>query len=597
MKIHSKLTNHRLFLALTMAAIVFIFGIGSYFIKINNNVGAASITNFKAGNIISDYVFYNKSSMSVAQIQEFLNRQIGSCDTWGSQRATDWGRGDITRAQFAKQKWGVNPPFVCLNNYHENPNTNETSYEKGGGWFQGGVSAAQIIYDAAQKYGINPQVLLVMLKKESSGPLTSDKWPLKNQYRYAMGYACPDSGPNNSANCNAKQAGFYKQVNLAAWQLKYYRDHPNDYRYKLGWNDIQYSPNIACGTKRVYIENVATLSLYIYTPYTPNDAALANYPGTAHCGAYGNRNFFMFFSEWFGNTQHAGFIPLNTPRYMEISGTNTSKVNVYDGTSASSIINKGRHIKFVDKIFIDGVWYLRSEFDKNTNTFTGIPQDQISDISYEKIDHKWLTLTSDGNKSIPNTRTSTGEKLIRGTSVKIVDKITIDGNIYYRTEYDNKMHINSGIHSRFLSDFQPIQLEHPRNFCSLDKNVNKINPQESTIFETVPQKAFSVNNKVLIAGTWYFQAKDDAGTLKYINSNHITDACYIPFEQPRKMILNKNAQKINPHTGHSLGSFSKNTEMFLSEKIFINNQWYYRTSYDSGLNLNSAITASSFKEI
>lgn len=88
----------------------------------------------------------------------------------------------------------------------------------------------------------------------------------------------------------------------AAWQLKYYKEHPNDYRYAIGPNQIQYAPDPACGTKSVYIENMATLSLYIYTPYTPNSGALANYPGTAHCGAYGNRNFFMFFKEWFGST-------------------------------------------------------------------------------------------------------------------------------------------------------------------------------------------------------------------------------------------------------------------------------------------------------
>lgn len=309
MKIHSRSTN-RLAGFLFSASILLSIVVSIYFTLQNKNANAISATDFKAGNIISDYVFYNKNTMNVHQIQDFLNRNIGSCDTWGSQRATDWGRGDITRAQFAKQRWGVDPPFVCLNHYHENPTTGETSYEKGGGWFQGGISAAQIIYDASQKYGINPQVLLVLLKKESSGPLTSDSWPLKNQYKYAMGYACPDSGPGNSANCNSEKGGFYKQVNLAAWQLNYYRTHPNDYRYGIGWNDIQYSPNAACGTKRVYIENIATLSLYIYTPYTPNDAALANYPGTAHCGAYGNRNFFMFFSEWFGSTTQGGSIDM-----------------------------------------------------------------------------------------------------------------------------------------------------------------------------------------------------------------------------------------------------------------------------------------------
>ena len=290
------------FLAPIPLVVLAVFGVISL---INNNLSnAVKATDFNAGRIIDDEIFYNKDAMNAQQIQDFLNKQIGSCDTWGTQRATDWGRGDITRAQFAKQAWGIDPPFVCLNNYHENPDTKETSYEKGGGAFAGGISAAQIIYDASQKYGINPQVLLVMLKKESSGPLTNDTWPLKNQYRYAMGYACPDSGANFSAACEGSKGGFYNQMTLAAWQFKYYKENYQNGQYgkTLGWNNIQYSPNPACGTKRVNIENVATLSLYIYTPYTPNDAALTNYPGTSSCGAYGNRNFFMFFNEWFGST-------------------------------------------------------------------------------------------------------------------------------------------------------------------------------------------------------------------------------------------------------------------------------------------------------
>ena len=265
-----------------------------------NSAHAVPITDFDAGNIITDEVFYDRYAMSVDQIQSFLDGLIPYCDMNGTQPS---GYGDLTNAQYAQQIMGwPGPPYVCINKYYENPSTGETSFEKGGGAFAGGISAAQIIYDAAQQYNISPQVLLVMLKKESRGPLTYDNWPLKTQYNYAMGYACPDSGPSYSASCDSTRAGFYKQMNLAAWQLNYYKEHPNDFRYHLGWNDIQYNPDPACGTKSVNIENIATLSLYIYTPYTPNDAALAAYPGTAYCGAYGNRNFFQFFKEWFGIT-------------------------------------------------------------------------------------------------------------------------------------------------------------------------------------------------------------------------------------------------------------------------------------------------------
>jgi len=261
---------------------------------------AANPADFNPGRIIDDEVFYNSNSMSVSDIQAFLNAHVPSCDTWGTQPS---GYGNLTDAQYAQQVMGwPGPPYVCLNNYYENPSTGQTSFEMGGGAFSGGLSAAQIIYNAAQQYGINPKVLLVTIRKESLN-LFSDSWPMKSQYAYAMGYACPDSGPNNSANCNANYAGFYNQVTKSAWQLRYYYNHMGEYNYAPGrWNTIQYSPDPSCGTKNVFIDNYATASLYIYTPYTPNDASLNAYPGTAPCGSYGNRNFWFMWQEWFGST-------------------------------------------------------------------------------------------------------------------------------------------------------------------------------------------------------------------------------------------------------------------------------------------------------
>lgn len=271
---------------------------------------AVKATDFKAGRIIDDNVFYNSNTMTVAQIQSFMDKTLPTCDMWGTQKI---GYGyyvkgeavnpNITRAEYAKlmrTKGGDSryhaPPYVCINKYYENPTTHVNNFSTNGEAKAGMISAAQIIYDAAKEYNINPQVLLVMLKKESYA--WGDDWPTKNEFNTVMGYACPDN-----AACDTKYYGFYNQVNRAAWQLDYYKKHIYSYNYRpYATNKIHYSPTTSCGTKSVYIENYATASLYIYTPYTPNDAALKNYPGTATCGSYGNRNFFMYFSEWFGST-------------------------------------------------------------------------------------------------------------------------------------------------------------------------------------------------------------------------------------------------------------------------------------------------------
>ena len=72
------------------------------------------------------------------------------------------------------------------------------------------------------------------------------------------------------------------------------------------WN-ILYHPNRACGSAPVRVENKATAALYYYTPYQPNRAALnAGYGSGDGCSSYGNRNFYQFFTDWFGSTQTAG---------------------------------------------------------------------------------------------------------------------------------------------------------------------------------------------------------------------------------------------------------------------------------------------------
>jgi hypothetical protein len=84
--------------------------------------------------------------------------------------------------------------------------------------------------------------------------------------------------------------------------------------------NIQYNPNAGCGSGTVYIQNQATAGLYNYTPYQPNPAALNNLYGTGDgCSAYGNRNFWRMFNDWFGSTY-------GPPDYSCRNGTNVPGV-------------------------------------------------------------------------------------------------------------------------------------------------------------------------------------------------------------------------------------------------------------------------------
>lgn len=274
-------------------------------------VSAVTAADWRAGRIIDDGKFTNLD-MSVADIQNFLNSQVPVCDTWGTQPASEYGRSDLTHAQYAASRGWPGPPYVCLKNYHEVPKTTPgpgipaNSYTNGGNPPAGSISAAQMIYNAAQTHKISPKVLLVKLDTESGGPLTRDTWPLQRQYTYAMGAHCPDSGPGGAANCDTNYAGFSLQMSEAAELLRWYLDGMSQswWPYKKPFQTNYILWNVeprGCGGSNVYIETMGTAALYTYTPYQPNQAALNNMYSTGdNCSAYGNRNFWRVYNDWFG---------------------------------------------------------------------------------------------------------------------------------------------------------------------------------------------------------------------------------------------------------------------------------------------------------
>lgn len=237
---------------------------------------AAPVNGFNAGNIIDDFVFTNSNTMNVSQIQSFLESKVPICDTWGTGGSTPTARRDYIRSK------GYDVPLKCMVDYQEN-----------------GKSGAQIVYDAAQEFQINPQVLLVLLEKEQS--LITDDWPGPWQFKTATGYGCPDT-----AACDSQYFGLTNQVR---WAARMYRailnNSPTWYTpYVLGNNYIKWNPVSSCGGSTVNIENRATQALYNYTPYQPNQSALnAGYGMGDSCSSYGNRNFFLYFSDWFGSVR------------------------------------------------------------------------------------------------------------------------------------------------------------------------------------------------------------------------------------------------------------------------------------------------------
>jgi hypothetical protein len=268
--------------------------LGTFFVY-SGKVSAVSGAQWQPGYIIDDSIFFNATSMGAADIQTFLSSKVPTCDTNGTVGPYN---GYPTRAQWAAATGNPSPPYVCLKDFTQSvPATAGDSYCPYG--VSGGTkSAAMIIAEVGWACQVNPQTLIVLLQKEQN--LVTDDWPFPVQYRSATGYGCPDT-----AACDTQYYGFFNQVYNAAHQFQRYGIRAQEYNYRAGqtsfilWNVA----STGCGGSNVYIQNRATAALYNYTPYQPNQAALNNLYGTGDgCSAYGNRNFWRLFNDWFGPT-------------------------------------------------------------------------------------------------------------------------------------------------------------------------------------------------------------------------------------------------------------------------------------------------------
>jgi len=186
--------------------------------------------NFNPNQIVSDYLMYNSTnSMSLSEIQSFLE----SKNSYLARYQTEDAEGVIK-------------------------------------------SAAEIIYDAAQTYQINPQGIIVLLQKEQ-GLITKEA---ANQKRldWATGYAVCDGCHLNSPKVK-KYKGFGKQVDNGAGALRFYKENMDRYGFiKNIGQPYEISKEL------VIPENAATASLYTYTPHI-----------------LGNYNYWRIWQRYFGN--------------------------------------------------------------------------------------------------------------------------------------------------------------------------------------------------------------------------------------------------------------------------------------------------------
>lgn len=252
------------------------------------------VSGFNPNKLIEDKLFSDEDTMSVQDIQKFLEDKNSIL-------------ANTSNAFLSLLKEPVSNK--ALKELLGDPNASSTTPR----------TAAQLIYDASQSNGINPQVILVTLNKEQSlitGRQGATGDTLQRALDFSLGFGCPDSQP-----CGAIYKGFYFQLfggvdsennrylGAAASLMKSFSTPGgrgpfyNGTTSKVG--DAITLPNTmgsyegVQANQSIVLSNAATAALYRYTPHVYN----------------GNYNFWRFYKEWFGNPSSGGSDnPTSTPK-------------------------------------------------------------------------------------------------------------------------------------------------------------------------------------------------------------------------------------------------------------------------------------------
>lgn len=235
--------------------------------------------NWTPGYILSDRAMYTPSLMSEAEIKTFIEAKGANCtSTAGATCLKDKTAAPLSlKSKFDGSGYGCKPLALA-----------------------GGTKPWAAIKAVGDACGINPQVLLVFIQKESSG-LTQALIP--SRWDKMMGMGCPDGKP-----CDTQYAGFTNQLYYSADALTSYRYRGFKFNVAadtgqpiavnnssaVEWRD-------KCGTQTFVMQNQATASLYTYNPAVPTARAVAAYPSYTGdpCDSWGQLNVYMFMLQWF----------------------------------------------------------------------------------------------------------------------------------------------------------------------------------------------------------------------------------------------------------------------------------------------------------
>jgi len=249
---------------------------------------AAFAATFDPLYVISDDNMRAENSMSVAQIQAFLETQPGVLK-------------DLVARDYDK----VITLSKKTNNLNITPDKGETP-----------KAASRIIWEACQAWRISPKVMLTMLQKEQS--LLTRTTLGSTTLARAVGAGCPGSlvYPDTNPVATNRYPGFGNQIWHGARLLSSYGEtNPSFPSWSAGKRIQIYNPHFAAdwvyhksGNHYIAPKNLGTYKLYVYNPSIGAKPPFGDLSGQSCAG---NANFWKIYSKYFGS-------PLAHPRMRTV---------------------------------------------------------------------------------------------------------------------------------------------------------------------------------------------------------------------------------------------------------------------------------------
>ncbi len=321
--LNKKIHNIFLISATFLMMLFFIFGL----------INPAKAATFNPNNLITDSAFTNKNSMSPAEIENYF-RVKGSY-------FYNYTVPEYVSVPYPYRDGSGNPAWGSVNVRQINAGNGQTAtlYSK---------KLSQLIWDESQAHNINPQVIIVLMQRESSSITqnnisnTRKAWPIFYGFNETMASFQYDQATSRARAVSYGGAG--QQIARATLWLKLYYDDANLNPFSIDGQTI--TPL-----------SKATRILYIYTPHIYN----------------GNYNFWNYMNAWF-----AGGLPLSSSpanyHFAPIPETSLKKYQIGEVWKYYLIYNEKRY-------FLGSVGSNTSNYGYPARTAVVMTQEQYA--SYE----------------------------------------------------------------------------------------------------------------------------------------------------------------------------------------------------------------------